>query len=73
MFVAQYALAPVYIVQADFPDHMQDLATRQRHLLATEPELVIAWGPEGRAWMQRHPEYRPVRRTRNAVLVWRAP
>lgn len=73
MFVAQYALAPAYIVQADFPDHRLDLATRQRHLLAEQPELVLAWGAEGRVWMRSHPGYRPVRRTENATLVWREP
>ena len=73
MFVAQYALAPLYLVEMGYPEHVADLAARQRHLLSAEPELVIVWGPEGQVWLQQHPDYRPVQRTTNAVLVWRAP
>lgn len=72
MFVAQYSLAPVYVVEVEHGVHRTDLAKRRVHLLPNDPALVIVWGAEGHAWLERSPAYhRLLRVTERIELVAR--
>jgi hypothetical protein len=68
MFVAQYTLAPVYVVEVS-PEHRNDLAKRRVHLLPNDPPLVIVWGEEGQRWLDGSPAYHTLLRVTDHILL----
>ncbi len=69
-YLAQHALAPALVLAVDRADVYLEL--RDSDLVVTEqPAVVLAFGREGRRWLQAHPDYLPARRAGDAVLAVR--
>ena len=74
MYVAQYALAPVWIAEMGAPDDRALWRRRGAHALPMDPALVIAYGDEGRAWLAASPRHRVLAApSRELVLAGRDP
>lgn len=70
--MAQYTLAPVRLVEAEYDVFRRSLQERAVEVTPLAPQLVLAWGEEGQRWIRQHPDYAPLAQTPRAVLLARS-